>query len=134
VRAYTPAWRELWRCADVFVLPTKGEAFGMVFQEAAAAGVPAVGTRINAIPEIVQHGATGLLVSPDDPRALADALGRLIGDARLRARMGAAARARIEQAASFERYAAKLGEIIRAAAGRGGGPLKIVGREKDQRV
>lgn len=119
VRAYTPGWFELWRDADVFVLPTRGEAFGMVFQEAAAAGLPAVGTRINAIPEIVQHGATGLLVPPGDPRALVDALARLIGDARLRARMGAAARARIEQAGSFDRYAARLGEILRAAAGTG---------------
>jgi alpha-maltose-1-phosphate synthase len=113
VRAYTPAWFDLWRAADVFVLPTRGEAFGMVFQEAAAAGLPAVGTRINAIPEIVQHGATGLLVPPADPRTLADALGRLIDGATLRARLGAAARARIEQVASFERYAAKLGAVLR---------------------
>ena len=117
VRAYTPAWFALWRRADVFVLPTRGEAFGMVFQEAAAAGLTAVGTRINAIPEIVQHGATGLLVPPTDPRALADALARLIGDAQLRARMGAAARARIEQVASFERYAARLRGILREVAG-----------------
>jgi len=115
VRAYTPAWFALWRRADVFVMPTRGEAFGMVFQEAAAAGVPAIGTRIGAIPEIVQHGATGLLVPPGDPRALIDALHRLIGDAALRMRMGAAARARIEQVASFERYASRLGEIIRGA-------------------
>jgi glycosyltransferase involved in cell wall biosynthesis len=119
VRAYTPEWFALWRCADVFVLPTRGEAFGMVFQEAAAAGLPAVGTRINAIPEIVQHGATGLLVPPADPRALVDALGRLVADAALRARMGAAARARIEQTASFERYAARLSGILHAAAARG---------------
>jgi glycosyltransferase involved in cell wall biosynthesis len=119
VRAYTPEWFELWRCADVFVLPTRGEAFGMVFQEAAAAGLPAVGTRINAIPEIVQHGGTGLLVPPGEPRALVEALGRLVEDASLRARMGAAARARIEQVASFDRYAARLTGILHDAAGRG---------------
>lgn len=128
VRAYTPAWFELWRRADVFVMPTRGEAFGMVFQEAAAAGLPVVGTRINAIPEIVQHGATGLLVPPGDPRALADALDRLIGDAQLRARMGAAARARIEQIGAFDRYAARLGEILRAAAGPH--PLPQTARER----
>jgi glycosyltransferase involved in cell wall biosynthesis len=89
----------------------------MVFQEAAAAGLPAVGTRIGAVPEIVQHGATGLLVAPDDPRALADALRRLVNDAALRARMGGAARARIEQIASFDRYAARLGAILRGSAG-----------------
>lgn len=118
VRAYTPEWFARWRDADVFVLPTRSEAFGMVFQEAAAAGLPAVGTRIAAIPEIVQHGATGLLVPPDDPRALVQALDRLIGDAPLRARMGAAARARIGQVASFDGYAARLSGILHAAAGR----------------
>ena len=116
VRAYTPAWFDLWRRADVFAMPTRGEAFGMVFQEAAAAGLPAIGTRINAIPEIVQHGATGLLVPPDDPRALADALRRLLDDAALRARLGGAARARIEQVASFDRYAARLGVLLRGSA------------------
>jgi alpha-maltose-1-phosphate synthase len=119
VRAYTPAWFDLWRRADVFAMPTRGEAFGMVFQEAAAAGLPALGTRINAIPEIVQHGATGLLVPPDDPAALADALRRLVDDAALRTRMGRAARARIEQIASFDRYAARLGAILRQAAESG---------------
>jgi starch synthase len=116
VRAYSAAWFALWRSADVFAMPTRGEAFGMVFQEAAAAGLPAIGTRINAIPEIVQHGATGLLVPPDDPRALTDALRRLVGDAGLRARLGGAARARIAQIASFDRYAARLGGILKGSA------------------
>jgi alpha-maltose-1-phosphate synthase len=121
VRAYTPAWFELWRRADLFVMPTRGEAFGMVFQEAAAAGVPAIGTRIAAVPEIVGDGLTGLLVPPGDVRALTAALGRLIREAPLRAQMGAAARHRIERVASFDRYAARLGEIIRTAAARAKG-------------
>ena len=119
VRAYTPEWFALWRRADVFAMPTRGEAFGMVFQEAAAAGLPALGTRISAIPEIVQHGATGLLVPPDDPAALVEALRRLTGDAALRTRMGRAARARIEQIASADHYAARLGAILRQAAESG---------------
>jgi alpha-maltose-1-phosphate synthase len=116
VRAYTPEWLAAWRDADLFVMPTRGEAFGMVFQEAAAAGLPSVGTRIGAVPEIVGDGVTGLLVQPGDARALAAALGRLIREAPLRAQMGSAARHRIERTASFERYAARLGEIIRTAA------------------
>ena len=59
MRAYTQTWRDLWRDADVFVMPARAEAFGMVFQEAAAAGLPAIGPRINAVPEIVDHGVTG---------------------------------------------------------------------------
>lgn len=118
VRAYTAEWFQRWRLADVFVMPTRGEAFGMVFQEAAAAGVPAIGTSINAIPEIVQHAATGLLVPPADPHALRQALDRLVGDAALRRRLGTAARERIERVASMDRYAARLSELVHSVAGR----------------
>ena len=117
IRAYTPEWFALWRRADLFAMPTRGEAFGMVFQEAAAAALPSVGTRIGAVPEIVGDGVTGLLVPPGDVRALTAALGRLIREHPLRAQMGAAARHRIERTASVERYAAQLREIIRGAAG-----------------
>ena len=54
VTAYSPAWRALWQSADVFVMPTRDEAFGMVYQEAASAALPAIGTRLNAIPEILR--------------------------------------------------------------------------------
>src|SRR5512141_2244253 len=53
VRPYSPEWLDLWRAADVFVLPTRAEAVGMVLQEAAAAGVPAIATKLNATPEII---------------------------------------------------------------------------------
>ena len=49
-------------------MPTRNEAFGLVFQEAAAAGLPAIGTRLNAIPEIVADGETGILVHPGHVR------------------------------------------------------------------
>jgi alpha-maltose-1-phosphate synthase len=116
VRAYTPEWLALWRTADLFVLPTRAEAFGMVFQEAAAAGLPAVGTRIGAVPEIVAEGETGLLVPPGDPDALAEALLGLVEDAPLRTRMGRSARARIERTASMETYAARLSRILHEVA------------------
>ncbi|MBB4634963.1 glycosyltransferase family 4 protein [Longimicrobium terrae] len=116
VRAYTPEWFQRWRDADVFVMPTRGEAFGMVYQEAAAAGLPAIGTRINAIPELVQHAATGLLVDPEDGRALVQSLDRLIGDAALRQRLGTAARARIQRVGSMETYASRLSAILHEAA------------------
>ncbi|HET7464277.1 MAG TPA: glycosyltransferase family 4 protein [Longimicrobium sp.] len=116
VRAYTPEWFGLWRAADLFVLPTRGEAFGMVFQEAAAAGLPAIGTAINAIPEIVIDGETGLLVPPGDVGALADALRALVASPGRRREMGAAARRRIEEVASVERYGERLAGLLRAAA------------------
>jgi alpha-maltose-1-phosphate synthase len=119
VRAYTPAWLALWRAADLFVLPTRAEAFGMVFQEAAAAGLPAVGTRIAAVPELVEDGVTGLLVPPGEVEPLAAALLRLVRDPALRGRMGRAARARVEAAASMDGYAARLSKILHTAAGHG---------------
>jgi glycosyltransferase involved in cell wall biosynthesis len=116
VSAYTPAWRQLWREADVFVMPTRSEAFGMVYQEAAAAGLPCIATRINAIPEIVAHGETGLLVDPGDTSGLMQALRTLVASAELRRRMGAAARARMHALSSPDAYAAKLVALIRSAA------------------
>ena len=68
IRAQTAEWPEIWRSADLFVMPTRNEAFGLVFQEAAAAGLPAIGTRLNAIPEIVADGETGILVHPGHVR------------------------------------------------------------------
>jgi glycosyltransferase involved in cell wall biosynthesis len=64
----------------VFCMPTRGDAFGIVFVEALSHGLPVVGTRVGAVPEIVQDGETGYLVEPGDVRGLADALTRLLAD------------------------------------------------------
>lgn len=96
VRAQSPEWVATWRAADLFVMPTRNEAFGLVYQEAAAAGLPAIGSRLNAIPEIIEDGVTGLLVTPQDTRGLVRALETLLGSAELRERMGRNARRKIE--------------------------------------
>ena len=86
-----PAW---YACADIAVLPSYGdEGVPQSLMQAAACGLPAVATPIGAIPEAVVDGTTGILVPPRTPPALADALARLMFDAGLRARMGAAAHA-----------------------------------------
>ncbi len=64
----------LFARATAFVLPTLREAFGLAFLDAMACGVPCVGTRAGAVPEILDEGRLGLLVPPGDERALADAL------------------------------------------------------------
>jgi glycosyltransferase involved in cell wall biosynthesis len=115
VRPYTPRWFDLWRRADVFVMPTRHEAFGMVFQEAAAAGLPAIGTSINAIPELIVDGETGVLVPADECRALTSAMRALVESADLRYRMGGAARRRILDIASLHRYAAALNRLMNNA-------------------
>jgi glycosyltransferase involved in cell wall biosynthesis len=82
----------LYAQADVFVLPSRYEGFGMAFANAIAHGLPVIGTTAGAIPDIVPSSA-GILVPPDDHAALAAALRRLIVDNAERARLSAGARA-----------------------------------------
>jgi glycosyltransferase involved in cell wall biosynthesis len=112
VAAHTERWRECWRRADLFVMPTEREAFGIVYEEAGAAGLPAVGSAVNAVPEIIRDGETGLLVAPGNRAALIEALRTLIDSSILRERMGRAARQHVGQRAAVPVYAAKLGAII----------------------
>jgi glycosyltransferase involved in cell wall biosynthesis len=120
ITSHTDAWRALWHAADVFVLPTRDEAFGIVFQEAAAAGLPAIGSRLNGVPEIVQHGETGLLCLPGDHTGLARALDTLLASSALRRDMGTRARAFITRVADPDRYCAGLADAIRRVAGAAG--------------
>jgi glycosyltransferase involved in cell wall biosynthesis len=82
--------------STVTVLPTRGrhEGLGLTLVEALLAGSAVVGTRVGGIPEVVDDGVTGLLVAPEDPRSLADALERLLCDRALRDRLIAAGRSR----------------------------------------
>lgn len=113
----TARWAAVWRDADLFVMPTQNEAFGLVFQEAAAAGLPAIGCRLNALPEIITDGVTGLLIAPASSDELVAALDRLIGSAELRSRMGRAARRKIEGDADPERHRRELVALIREVSG-----------------
>ena len=88
---------------DVFVLPSECEPFGLILVEAMARGVPVVATAAGGVPEIVIHNRTGLLVPPNDPRAMGDALIRLAGDAVLRDRLGAAGREHVRRHYSLGR-------------------------------
>jgi glycosyltransferase involved in cell wall biosynthesis len=81
----------LYAGADLFVLPSRYEGYGMAYTEAIMHGVPVVGTTAGAIPEAVPPGA-GVLVPPDDVGALTATLRRLIGDPAERARLTAGAR------------------------------------------
>lgn len=116
VAAHSPEWRVLWRDADIFVLPTWDEAFGMVFQEAAAAGLPAIGTRINAVPEVINDGQSGLLVAPGASEPLIRALNQLIASAERRRDMGARARDFIVRSAHPDAYRRTLAAAIQRVA------------------
>lgn len=86
------------RCA---VLPSRAEGFGLAAAEASACGLPVVATRASSLPEVVLDLETGLLVPPDDPAALSDALDQLLRDDILTSKL--AARARGHVAESFDR-------------------------------
>jgi len=91
--------------------------------EAMATGRPVIATRSAALPEIIEDGRTGLLVKPADPRALADAIVRLLGDRDLCRRMGEAARQAVIERFSERRRAEETLEAYRAAwEAKFGGP------------
>lgn len=110
------AYRETLAAADVFVLPSEWEAFGIVLAEAMACGVPCVATRVGGAPDVVQDGVTGRLVEYGDVDALAEAMLGLLRDPAARARMGAAGEARAFAEYSWDavvqRTIALYGEIL----------------------
>lgn len=87
-------YRSALAAAQVLVLPSEWEAFGIVLAEAMACGTPCIATRVGGAPDVVQDGISGRLVEYGDVAALARAMDDLLSDDALRARMGAAGRAR----------------------------------------
>lgn len=88
--------RELLTVADALAVPSRTEGQGIVALEAMAAGVPVVASRVGGLGEMMTEGQTALLVPPGDPRALADALERLAGDAVLRTHLIGQGRALVQ--------------------------------------
>jgi glycosyltransferase involved in cell wall biosynthesis len=84
---------DVYAAADAVVNPARfNEPFGRVPFEAAVAGLPAVVTRVGAVPELLRDGESALIVPPEDPEALGQALGRLLDDGALGMRLAAGAR------------------------------------------
>jgi L-malate glycosyltransferase len=89
--------------ADVFVLPSRSEAFPNGAIEAMAAGLPVVASAVGGLMELIDDGVTGMLVRPDDPASLAHALEALIGAPAHAAELGANARDNVTRRYSFDR-------------------------------
>jgi rhamnosyl/mannosyltransferase len=107
-----------YQASDVFVLPSvaKTEAFGVVQIEAMAAGVPVVSTNLpTGVPWVNQDGASGFVVPPGDVEALAGAIGRLLGDADLRVRLGRGGSARADQLFSRDRMIHAFKDVVERA-------------------
>lgn len=121
--------------SDVFALASFAEGVPVVLMEAMAMEIPCVATFVNGVPELIRHERDGLLVAPSDADALARAIARLMDDAELRRRLGAAGRRRVMEQYDLASNTGRLAEIFRrrlagatagtqtAAAGDDGGRL-----------
>ncbi|MBB6674342.1 glycosyltransferase family 4 protein [Cohnella nanjingensis] len=96
---------------DVFVLPSRAEAFGSVFAEAALCLLALVGTDVGGIAEQIENGSNGLLVPPEDPAALAEALDQLIIDPHYRYELARAAMNKAKKTYSLNRVINELKKI-----------------------
>jgi len=97
--------------ATVFACPSLYEPLGIVNLEAMACGTAVVASAVGGIPEVVSDGETGLLVPPDDPGALAGALGALIADPARAAALGRAGRERAVAEFGWQAVAAQTAAL-----------------------
>lgn len=108
----------LYDAATVYASASVYESFGLTFVEAMGRGVPVVGCATSAMVELIEHERTGLLVPPAEPAPFADAVLRLLGDAPLRARLGAEGRRVTVERYSADRMAADIEAWYREVLGR----------------
>jgi glycosyltransferase involved in cell wall biosynthesis len=109
-----------YSAADVLVLPSRAETYGMVITEALARGLPVVAADVGGVPEALGYGADcvrpGLLVPPDDAAALGDALRAWLENTDLRRRLRRAARERREALVGWPATISVLAGVIAGAA------------------
>lgn len=111
VTGHVPESHPYLASADIFVLPSRREQSGsLALLEALCEGVPAIAAAVDGIPEDVVDGESALLVAPEDPSALADALIRLTHDVDLRERLAAGGRKTFQERFTAERFTAALAD------------------------
>ena len=101
--------------ADVLVVPSRFETFGLSALEGMARGMAVVASRCGGLGELIEDGVTGLLVPPDEPAALADAVAALLGDAGLRRVLGTAAASSVRERWSWRPILAATDAVYRQA-------------------
>jgi glycosyltransferase involved in cell wall biosynthesis len=105
---------------DVFVLPSRAEAFGSVFAEAALCWLALVGTNVGGIAEQIEDGVNGLLVPPENPEALCDALEKVITDPDFRYNLARAAWGKAKKVYSLQRVISQLRQVYTELVPKGG--------------
>ena len=109
---------DLYASAAVFCMPSKIEAFGIVFLEAMAAGLPVIALRLGAAPDFVIDGETGITVRPDDVAALADAMSRLLANPEECRRLGENGRQLVIEQYTWDHVCADMACRMREVVGR----------------
>ncbi len=112
--------KQLYASADIFVLPSFKETFGIVFLEAMHYGLPIITTNVSAMPELIEEGKNGFLVPPADSQALAKAISTLIENPDLRKQMGEAGRKKVADSYYWEQSGFKFVAILESLKGEGG--------------
>ena len=108
----------LLQSGGIYVWPGFGEAYGLAYLEAQAAGLAVVAQRTAGVPEVVQNGITGILTEAGDTGAFAAAIRQLLTSHELRQTMAATARRFVLGERSLQQAARRLGAILADAAGR----------------
>lgn len=109
-----------YRDADIFVLPSAIESFGLVFAEAMACGLPIAASNVGGIPETVRDGVDGLLCPPNDPMALRENIITLMSDFETREEISQTQRERVLRHYPWEHIAERYAELYRAVLDSGG--------------
>ncbi len=107
----------LLSAADLLLLPSETESFGLVALEAMASGVPVVASRVGGLPEVVEHGVTGYLAPVGDVEAMAEFSLRILSDCEVRKRFGEAARERAVRLFDWHAVVPRYEQIYLRVAG-----------------
>jgi L-malate glycosyltransferase len=104
---------ELLPCADLFLLPSENESFGLAALEAMASGAPVVASNAGGLTEVIEHGVSGYLLPVGAVDEMSEAGIRLLTDTDLRERVATAARARAIDRFSADRVASRYEDLYR---------------------
>jgi glycosyltransferase involved in cell wall biosynthesis len=103
---------EHYRKCSLFVMPSEGEGFGIVFLEAMAHAKPVIGGAHAGTPFVIENGKSGILVDRSDTAALSRAITRVLKSKELSEQLGRAGRERLQQLFTFERFESNLGSLL----------------------
>jgi N-acetyl-alpha-D-glucosaminyl L-malate synthase BshA len=115
--------RQVLSVADVFLLPSAQESFGLAAAEAMACGTPVVASRVGGLPEVIAHGVTGFLHAPDDLTGMTASVVALLDDSDLRQRITRAARAAVVENFCEDRIVPMYERLYERLVGRVASPL-----------